>query len=197
MRELMQFDQSGSQPLPICGQGLRLKLRTVTNESHRALDRRLSSFDLSRAAGYRRFLEVTAAALLPIEAALSRAGVSAMLADWDRRSRRSAILTDLAVIGAKGKPLPFEGRLNASQMWGALYVLEGSRLGARVLLNAISDLPHANGATAYLRHGLGERLWQSFVVLLESRPCSPADELDVMDGARLAFDLFSQAAHER
>ena len=193
----MQFDRSGSLPLPICGQGLRLKLRTVTNESHRDLDRRLSSFDLSQAAGYRRFLEVTAAALLPLEAALSRAGISAMLADWDRRSRRSAILADLAVVGAQAQPLPLGGGLNASQMWGVLYVLEGSRLGAKVLLRAISDLPHAHGATAYLCHGLGERFWQSFVVQLESRPCSPADERDVMDGARLAFDLFFEAAHAR
>jgi heme oxygenase (biliverdin-IX-beta and delta-forming) len=197
MLELTQFDETGSQALGQCGRGLRLKLRNFTHDSHRALDRQLTSLDLTRTAGYRRFLEVTAAALLPLESALSRAGVSSMLADWEQRSRREAILTDLAAIGGRTLPLPFESRLNASQAWGVLYVLEGSRLGAKVLLQAIAGLPHARSATAYLRHGLGERFWQSFVVLLESRSRDLADELDVMDGARLAFDLFTLAARAR
>jgi heme oxygenase (biliverdin-IX-beta and delta-forming) len=194
MLELTQFDDAGSQALGRCGQGLRLRLRSFTHDSHRALDRELTSFDLTRTSGYRRFLQVTAAALVPLEAALSRAGVSYMLADWGQRSRCEAILKDLAAIGGKMQPLPFEGSLNVSQAWGVMYVLEGSRLGAKVLLRGVADLPHARGATAYLRHGLRERLWQSFVVLLESRPCDPADEVDVMDGARLAFDHFTQAA---
>ena len=58
-------------------------------------------------AGYRRFLEINAAALLPLERSLERAGVRDMLPDWDDRARTDAILTDLARLG--GRP----GRLDA------------------------------------------------------------------------------------
>jgi hypothetical protein len=49
-----------------------------------------------------------------------------------------------------------------------MYVLEGSRLGAQVLLQAVAGSSDAavTAATAYLRHGAGRHLWQSFLALL-------------------------------
>jgi heme oxygenase (biliverdin-IX-beta and delta-forming) len=61
--------------------GLRQKLKRSTEAGHRRLDETLSDFDLTSVLGYRRFLEASAAALLPLETALEEAGIAAILPD--------------------------------------------------------------------------------------------------------------------
>ena len=76
-----------------------------------------------------------------------------------------------------------------------MYVLEGSRLGAQVLLKSVarsSDAAVAQ-ATAYLSHGAGRHLWQSFLALLERHAETMSDDMGPVDGARRAFDLFAEA----
>ena len=80
---------------------LRSILRDATATDHAALDATLGALDLCTAAGYRRFLEINAAALLPLERSLELAGVRDILPDWDDRARTEAILTDLAQLGGK------------------------------------------------------------------------------------------------
>src|ERR1700761_4761164 len=78
------------QAPPAAIPGLRDRLRQATGEAHRDLDGRLGAFDLTRLEGYRHFLEINAAALVPLETALEAAGVAALFADWPWRSRRGA-----------------------------------------------------------------------------------------------------------
>ena len=174
---------------------LRSLLRDATAEAHALLDAKLGSLNLCTVTGYRRFLEINAAALLPLEASLERAGVRAILPDWGDRARAEAILTDLARLG--GKP----GRLNApeltdrSAMLGTLYVLEGSRLGAAYLLRTVRQCPDplVSGNTAFLAHGAGRHFWPEYLAVLERH----ADELaedDLVRSARSAFDLFAHTA---
>ncbi len=47
--------------------GLRLCLRSVTAAAHKSLDSKLSALDLTTLPGYRRFLEINATAVLPLE----------------------------------------------------------------------------------------------------------------------------------
>src|SRR3954462_6395747 len=81
-----------------------------------------------------------------------------------------------------------------------MYVLEGLRLGAQILLKRVSQSndPVVAEATAYLTHGAGRHLWRSFLVLLERHAATLSKTLskddDVVDGARQAFALFAQAA---
>jgi heme oxygenase len=79
-------------------------------------------------------------------------------------------------------------------MIGTMYVLEGSRLGAKFLLKAVADAadPRIAEATAYLSHGTGKRLWQSFLAKLASEEA--CDEDEVIEAARSAFAAFEQAA---
>ena len=72
---------------------LRSILRDATAADHARLDATLGALDLCTASGYRRFLEINAAALLPLERSLERAGVRAMLPDWDDRARTAAVLS--------------------------------------------------------------------------------------------------------
>ena len=78
---------------------LRSILRDATAAEHARLDARLGAFDLRTVGGYRKFLEINAAALLPLERALVRAGVRDVLPDWDHRARSKSILCDLARLG--------------------------------------------------------------------------------------------------
>src|ERR1700752_4699793 len=71
---------------------LRNYLRMVTADDHARLDAQLMALDWGRVPDYRYFLEASAAALLPIEAALIDANVIQIFPDWERRSRRLSIL---------------------------------------------------------------------------------------------------------
>ena len=167
-------------------EGLRAALRRATRDAHDRVDAAFGRMNLSDPVSYRRFLEAHVWAVLPLEAALDAAGADRLLPDWPARRRGGALLRDLAALQATAPTPPctvFFG--GAPEVWGGLYVLEGSRLGARVLAR------EAAGPRAYLLHGERARLWPSFVQLLEA---SGADPERAASGARAAFNRFEEAA---
>jgi heme oxygenase len=178
------------------GVSLRARLREACAKSHRELDERLGALDLRLLHDYRTFLEISAAALLPLEAALVSARVERMFPDWDRRSRSDAILADIARLGGIVCPSSAPEALGSGGILGTMYVLEGSRLGARVLLRRALQSPHIEvlGARAYLSHGVGSDFWQSFNATLEFHGARLSDDRPVVCAARRAFDLFAAAA---
>lgn len=174
---------------------LRSILRNATAADHARLDATLGALDLCTVPGYRRFLEINAAALLPLERALERAGVRAILPDWNDRARSASIGADLARLGGRSFPLEAPELAGRSAILGTLYVLEGSRLGAAHLLRTVKSCSHPliSDTTSFLGHGGGRPFWPHYLVVLESR----ADELsedDLIGAARTAFDLFARAA---
>jgi heme oxygenase (biliverdin-IX-beta and delta-forming) len=192
---------ASNQPVPHQGllpanPGLRSRLKEATADAHRDLDARLSGLDLANLDGYRRFLEANAAALWPVEDALEAAGVAAIFADWPQRSRRAAMTADLAGVDGTLSPLPPLAGINRNGVFGAMYVLEGSRLGAKYLLRGVAQAadPVVATATAYLAHGAGQHFWQSFLAALEQEPVTPDDEAEIIDAAGLAFSVFAHAA---
>jgi heme oxygenase len=174
--------------------GLRERLRDATAAAHRELDAQLSSFDLTVFSGYRRFLQASAAALLPLESALVEAGVAKIFLDWPERARSAAITADLGRLGSAVPATVSVLPLTRSGLFGTMYVLEGSRLGAKFLLKTVADAgdPRISEATAYLSHGAGKRLWQGFLATLASEEA--CDEDEAIDAARIAFAAFEQAA---
>lgn len=175
---------------------LRTILKEATAADHARLDAQLGGFDLHDLAGYRRFLEANAAALLPLEGALVAADVRNTFPDWDRRARSRAILEDLAAVG--GRPVPLDPPVldGRPAVLGTLYVLEGSRLGAAYLLKHVRQASDSRilNATAYLAHGAVQQLWQHFLAVLERHSGEMQNEDDVVIPARRAFDLFFRAA---
>jgi len=178
------------------GPALRSILRDATATGHARLDARLGALDLCAAADYRKFLEINAAALLPLERALVRAGVRDVLPDWDRRARSNAILRDLARLGGTPRPLEAPELPDRFAVLGVLYVLEGSRLGAAYLLRKVRQCgdPVVSGNTAFLGHGAGLPFWPAFLAVLERHAGDLADDDDIAGPARRAFTLFEQAA---
>jgi heme oxygenase len=176
--------------------GLRDQLRRATAFAHRNLDERFGNFGLTSLDGYRRFLETTAAALMPLERALERDGVADIVSDWTQRSRRADLDRDLQCIDGVAEPLPDLEPFSRNEVLGAVYVLEGSRLGAKYILRSISAAkePLIAAATDYLRHGSGQPLWRTFLTRLESEPVTPRDEAEIIAGAHRAFAAFARAA---
>ena len=170
----------------------RFTLRDATAEAHESLDTMMGSLDLSNAADYARFLRIQAAALLPYETALDHAGAAQILADWPAHRRGASLLEDLDALGIPlPKPVAIPSVVGEPDVLGALYVLEGSRLGGKLLEREVPDgMPKA-----FLRHE-PPLAWREFVALLEQRLASPVDRAVAVQAATKTFDAFSTAARE-
>ncbi len=174
----------------------RSVLRNATSGDHARLDALFGRCDLQSLAGYRSFLEAHAMALLPLETALARSGVERLFPDWPSRSRSRALSSDLARLGVAIRVFPTLPLLDAEDILGAMYVLEGSRLGARFLLARVQKSPDpvVAGTTAYLSHGAGEQPWRRFLGLLEQHATKLDDPAKAIAAARWTFSLFELAA---
>ena len=176
----------------------RLSLKNATEDLHRELDDRVAALDLAEPEHYRLFLQASAAALIPIEAMLERSGVQQLLPDWDRRSRRAALLHDLQRFDAQPDALQLNrGAPSPGEMFGMLYVLEGSRMDARVLLDRAQSAvdPRIREASAFL--GASDpALWRSFVDRLESSE-QAADQQLTTAGAIYTFALFQRSFEQK
>jgi heme oxygenase len=184
--------EGGHLARPTSETTVRSVLRDATSALHVEVDTAMS--EVMGRGGYPEFLLRSADALLPLESALEKAGVVGILPDWAQRSRSLAIQADLADLSV-AMPEHVEGiralRIEGeAALFGALYVLEGSRLGARYIARGIDPTLPAR----YIRHGEGLPLWPTFLARLE---CSVAvqDHLDdALSGARAAFQAFRDAA---
>ena len=112
------------------------QLRSSTRDLHQAVDSRFDLASMSTEAAYTAFL-LASWPSASIEVALERAGIQTVLADWGRRRRRDDLAED---IRQRGVSLPSIDRIEIDPDHGALlgwtYVLEGSRLGAGMILQA-------------------------------------------------------------
>jgi heme oxygenase len=174
-------------------QGIRWYLRDATKDLHEDVDGLGSSFSLSDAAGYRRFLRAHARALPGLEQAIETAGIAALVPDWPQRSRRAALAADLASLG-EALPAAATATLppGPAAALGAAYVLEGSRFGNGQLLRQVREAadPALDAATAYLGH---KARWPAFLERLEAGLADPASWPLAAEGARAAFHHFHAA----
>ncbi len=142
---------------------MRSLLRASTMELHAAVDSRFAPMLDAGEAGYRSFLLASAAAVFPLEQSLLAAGVGALLPDWTRRTRAAALRADLTDLGitdvAAATAPPLAG---AARMFGALYVLEGSRLGQAAGPRSARGRQHAGSG----RHALPASRGRSPVVAI-------------------------------
>lgn len=170
-------------------------IRKATHSSHRRLDLALSWLDMGKPRYYAGFLRGQAEALFPLETALEQGGIERLLPDWRLRARTRALEHDLAVMDVSHDPLPCPRFANDAQMLGAVYVLEASRMGARIMLARLAQYPDSGsiGATQYLKHGFGKRFWPTFLETLEHHQAALGDPRGVIAGAEIAFGMFECA----
>ena len=168
----------------------RAALRAATMDDHERVDRLFSRFDLSATESYGRFLTAQAAAHLPIEAALEAAGAGQLVADWEQRKRSHLLQADLAELGigipAPVEPPPLPG---AQAVLGALYVLEGSRLGGAVLKRGLP----AAAPERFLGAEQAPGAWRKLLAKLEESLYEPALVEAASQTAREVFRRFEDA----
>lgn len=172
----------------------RLRLREDTRAAHEAVDAAYSGFDLSTTEGYRAFLTAQALAFLPIEAAADRAGAGDLLPDWSARRRSRRLKDDLADLGVPpSEDLQSVELCGVPDVLGAVYVLEGSRLGGRLLHR---HLP-ADAPSRFLGDDDYGPRWRALTRLLDERLTDPHDIEAAVASARSTFDCFLIAARTR
>jgi len=178
---------------------IRQTLRTATADLHADVDAGFSGPFGSDAAAYGEFLQSLARVIVPVERALDSAGVQRLLPDWPDRRRTDALIQDLRDLDLEPRTEvevpPIRGE---AHQFGALYVIEGSRLGGALLLRRARENvdPRVRAATRYLGHGAGRNFWPSFLVRLEASVAVMEAPDEAVAAARMVFMLFSpQAPH--
>lgn len=177
-------------PPPPSTAGARSALRDATAEDHRRVDALFGACDLAHADQYREFLIAHAAALLPVEAALERAGVANWLPDWHGRCRGPELRADLADLG-EAPPLATDvpDYAGEAEVLGAVYVLEGSRMGAALLRRSLpGDAPQR-----FLGAVQPSSAWRHLVEHLEAALAEPSALAAAVSSARTVFSLFERA----
>ncbi|WP_312270901.1 biliverdin-producing heme oxygenase [Pseudomonas sp.] len=176
---------------------IRERLRQAGGELHQQVDALFSSYRLTDLDGYQTFLVAHAWALFPMEEMLESSGIEAMMPDWKQRRRRFALAEDLAMLGVSVPEYkPLQACSNEATLWGYAYVLEGSRLGGKMIARYVagSDEPLVRAATHYLSHvpDSGPAGWPAFLAELEHRAVHWKED-DLFSGQSQAFGLFLQA----
>lgn len=172
---------------------VRNRLRAATTLQHERVDAAFSAYQLDQTDGYRAFLQAHAQALIPLELTLEQAGIKRMLNDWSQRSRRQALLADLQTLGCKEpKSAQADTAPSSGWCWGAAYVIEGSRLGGRVLARRVAEA-NPSAPLRYLSHGNATPFWPSFLQELEQQ-AGACDWSEVLAGAHATFECFLSAA---
>lgn len=192
MRRLAVFSPFAEPPLNT----LHLELRTATARQHQDLDAALAG-GLHDRDGYIRYLLGMLSLVELLAPAPAAVDARAAWSEWHDPRRQALLRQDLRELGllplAQGlAPLP------ASSWMGANYVLEGSALGARVLLRAAERLRlRCPGLPlAFLQHHArpGDR-WPRFLDELQTLDGALRD--DAVRGARLAFGVVANGLIEK
>ncbi|KQO06952.1 biliverdin-producing heme oxygenase [Sphingomonas sp. Leaf242] len=161
------------------------RLRSATAADHDAVDAGFGRYDLTDADDYRAFLIAHAKALPAVEAWLTAIPGLATV-----RSRGTELAADLAALGEDmPAPMTFDVPASAAAGWGAMYVVEGSRLGGVMLSRSVPEgMP-----SAYLgaKHLSGE--WRALLTAIDGETADEAWVEQAIVGAKAAFDLYRRA----
>lgn len=172
---------------------VRATLRSATREAHDAVDHLFGRFDLSDATGYRGFLAANRAAFIPVEAAIDLAGGEIVLEDWPGRRRADLLIADVADMKAGAIPEVAPPRLTRpAEVLGAIYVLEGSRLGGALLRRSLVP----DWSARFLNAPAEPGSWPKLLATLEARLTCPGDMAAAIDTARAVFQCFGTAAQQ-
>ncbi|MEO1640114.1 MAG: biliverdin-producing heme oxygenase [Pseudomonadota bacterium] len=166
----------------LADKSLRLRLREDTKTAHRALDVRVSGFDLQRPEGLAGFLAMQSGALQYLLTLDPEPDCAAVMQDLLQRAD-----DDLVTLGARRATLP-ENALTEAHPLAIDYVIGGSRLGTQVLKQrwATSTHPLVQTADAYFGAPTHIAHWKAFCATAEAMPADSAEaDLIVIDARRL------------
>lgn len=168
----------------------RWELRERTTKAHQALDSLIGEFDSE--ASYRAYLSGMAAFRLGVEPLLAPERLPADLAGYQPSLITDELLRDLDDLGI---PHPQPAAMtgiggSGDDIFGVLYVLEGSALGAKLLVKSAEKLGFdgQRGARHLVRQSASLDTWRDYLGRLDT-----AEELDLERAAAAASRTFDAA----
>lgn len=172
----------------------RQALRAATAPAHDRVDAAFADFDLTDRESYARFLAAHADVVWALEAALPGGRV---VDDWEERKRGALLREDLAHLRHPGESwggdigaIPAFGTDHA--VAGALYVLEGSRLGGKFLARRLP----AGFPRAYLDADQRAEKWQQLLTVIDRLLCEPIALEAAIAAALATFTAFERSAEK-
>jgi heme oxygenase len=166
------------------------QLRATTRDAHDRLDQLFSTLSLGDAADYKLFVMAHAAAFLAVEEALAAAGADRLLPDWNGLRRAEALRKDLADLDlALPVQEPAPDYASSAEVLGGLYVIEGSRLGGKLLRKAVASQFPAR----FLRSEAPPGYWRGFLTTMDRLLCTDDERRDAAKSAIRTFDCFEEA----
>jgi heme oxygenase len=178
------------------GMNRRFELREKTSQAHIALEGLIGPLD--SLADYYRYLQGMHSFRIPLEAWLSRLTWPAGFGTWRPVMIAAALDSDLRDFDLQPRRgiTAWDVRADLDSMLGALYVMEGSMLGAQLLLKRARHLGLSDdfGARHLALQAKTPANWQAFLTILEESSLSGID--DVASAANRAFGA-AQSAFSR
>lgn len=173
----------------------RFALKRATDAAHARVEGIVQAANMfGSVEGYRRYVAATWAMRDRFERLLDANGAADLWADWPGRRIAGLAARDLADLGvaqpAGSSEKYFQSRLTEAELLGVLYVLEGSSLGARILVRMVGSLGFSENCGARHMHvQAGDAgAWRSFLNVLDASPAPPCH-----DTANAVFDAFAGA----
>lgn len=171
----------------------RFALKAATDDIHRELDERLSSLDLAKEEDYRRFLQFQARSVPSVEQALASAGLEDLVDGWCAARRSKAIEADLQALGGSmPEQAPAPAIAGTAQLLGTAYVVEGSRLGSRVLRRRVA----AGLPVRFLSDDGSLGPWPTLIAAIDRLLDSDNLLSEAKEAARRSFSWFLQISRE-
>ncbi len=179
----------------------RFALKRATDDAHSRVEKIVQDAGMfSSRAAYLRYLRATWEMRARFEGLLDRNGAGELWTDWPERKIAGLVAQDITDLGGadlgravnarSGLTENVTGPLKPGELVGVLYVLEGSSLGARVLVKLATEmgLTPSFGARHLFRQAADRNAWRDFVNLMQS-----ASEPPCHNAANRTFEAFAAA----
>lgn len=147
----------------------RFELRDETSQAHSDLDTLIGTWKTQ--ADYHRYVVHTAAFRIPVEQALSGHIAAAPFKAWSPQVLTSELEQDLSDLALPlPAPLGSPEITNRSEALGVAYVMEGSSLGAKLLIKRANELGFTESYGArHLAEQASSNSWRHFLAVLEGQ----------------------------
>lgn len=176
----------------------RIRLKAATDSLHRRIDGQISRGSaFASLSGYRDYLSRTLTARREVEDLLDRSQAQRIYTAWPRRRITDVLTQDLEDLGAPEVKAqqPARAPLGEGGVFGALYVLEGASIGARLIARKVEHLgAHGRlGARHLVAQTSEPDAFRKFLELLEAAEMQGDQEAECLSAAVFAFECFDRS----
>ena len=178
------------------------KLKQGTKQNHQQLEKLVVAHlrPISSPEEYIKVLQMFSGYFGALEDKIKKYISNSQLPDYAGRRKTESIANDIKIMGgtvpAKAKENELPEIKNYLQAFGALYVIEGSTLGGKIISQMVAkqlNLTDSNALSFFSGYGNEtDRMWASFKEVLDSNFQNPEEEKIITDTANETFLKFKQ-----